>query len=277
MNRTLQLSPSAMIKTGIWEDEDFINNHSIEDRFMLFHLLTCPSRNMSGIIKNNYRIMSSHLGWDKQQIQILIDRLSQLGDIFVSGSFIWVKSYFDHNSLPAPSHFNQINSRLQEIPESMLKIWLEDAIERGMDVDKLYQGSFKLPAAHLSPTLGATCDHPSDRVAPNTNNNDNNNVNNNYNHNHNEEITGSGSGESELMFPKKLDSRLKEAINVQLKGRLDAQEILDELAAALEKGQIKSPSLWIGGVIKNGPTRTTDGLAMEDKRKAIVAARNKEQ
>lgn len=119
MNRSIKNSPAAQIKTGFWEDETIIDTHSIEDRFMLLFLLSCPSRSMSGIIKRNFREMISLLGWEKQQIQILIDRLCQLDDIYVSGSFIWVKSYFDHNSLPSPTHFNLINSRLEEVPEDM--------------------------------------------------------------------------------------------------------------------------------------------------------------
>lgn len=273
MNRTLQLSPSSMIKTGIWEDEEFVDSHSIEDRFMTLYLLTCPFRNISGIVKANYRIMTSHLGWDKQQTQIVINRLQKTGDILVDGVYIWLKSYFDHNSLPAPSHFNQINSRLQEIPEEMLKVWLIDALERGVDVDKLYQGalksspkSFETPCAHPDSTLDAPCDHPSDRVAPNYNNNDNGNNKDNNNDNNDVINNKSSSG---LIYPKLLDKRLLSEISRLLSGNDNAQYILDELASGLERGIVKEPVGWVAKLSKTTLGRTLGGLKKEELRKCV--------
>jgi hypothetical protein len=55
---------------------------------------------------------------------------------------------------------------------------------------------------------------------------------------------------SSFMFPTQIDFRLNEAFNKQLAGSNDVQEILDELAAALEINQIKSPTLWVRRGVK---------------------------
>lgn len=249
MNRTIQDSASAMVKTGIWEDEEFIETHSIEDRFMLIYLLTCPTRHVSGIIKVNFRMMTSHLGWDKQQIQLVLDRLEKCGDIVVDENFIWIKAYFDHNSFPGPTLFQKMKSRLDEVSETLLLQWLEDSSQRGIPVDKIgYR-------------------YPIDRVPVNTNNNTNNTYKNN--HNNTDHIENSVGGVNvKLIFPKSLDPRFVPDVRKCLNGNQDAQVVLDELAAALESGQVKSPVQWVSSVSKS-LNRTVAGLKKEDIRKSI--------
>lgn len=246
-----------MVKTGVWEDEEFIETHSVEDRFMLLYLLTCPNRHVSGVVKVSFRIMTSHLGWDKQQIQIVLERLEKCGDIVVDGSYIWIKAYFDHNSFPGPTLFKQMKSRLDEVPKTMFSKWLEDASERGIPVDKIGYGD------------------PIDRVSVNTNNNTKDITNNNHNYNNNqndkqsEGKTGSvSSGNGDLVFSKSLDQRLVPSIKKSLLGNPDAQHILDELAAGLESQVIKNPELWVSAVINRGLKRTGAGLKKEDQRLA---------
>ncbi|MEZ0315916.1 MAG: hypothetical protein ACAH10_03405, partial [Methylophilaceae bacterium] len=97
MNPTLQQSASAMLKTGIWDDDVFVESHSIEDTYLLLYLLTCPDRHLSGITKLNPRLVTARTKWERNQVHIVLERLQQLGDVLVDGQFVWVKSHFDHN------------------------------------------------------------------------------------------------------------------------------------------------------------------------------------
>ena len=153
MNRTLQASPSSQIKTGIWEDETFIDNHSVEDRFLLIYFLTCPARLVSGVLKMNTRIMTSHLGWDKAQLTIVLDRLVAAGDIMINDGWCWVKAHFDHNSPPAPTHAKQIKDRLADLPEEILILWIDDAKSRGIPLDAFLTHRVSIPCAYPTDTL----------------------------------------------------------------------------------------------------------------------------
>jgi hypothetical protein len=78
---------------------------------------------------------------------------------------------------------------------------------------------------------------------------------------------------SELIFPK-LDPRLLPDLRELLTGQSNAQDILDELAAGLEKNPpIAMPAAWVAAVIKKGLVRSTAGLKKTDNRLALIASR----
>lgn len=250
-----------MVKTGIWEDEEYIDTHSTEDRYLYLYLLTCPNRHMSGILKPNFRIMASHLGWDKQQVHIVMDRLEVFGDIVTSGTFVLVKGYFDHNCNPGPTHYAQINSRLQEISIELLEIWIDDAIERSLPVDKIYKGPHILPSTYPIDTPSIPYPYPIDGVGLNNNTNNNDTGickdNNNYN-----VVSG-----CDLHFPSKLEKGYIEPMLKLIEYRLDAQDLLDELAAKLDKENVKNPIGFVAAIIKNGLIKSPGGINKEKQRK----------
>lgn len=255
MNPTLQDSASAQIKTGIWEDESFIDTHSVEDRFLLIYFLTCPGRHLSGIIKINYRSITSHTGWDKQQILIVLERLVNLGSIVIIDNYLWIKQYYDHNQSPAESHFKKISSRLSEIPAELLTDWVKDATERSIPVDKLVI----LPSDHPLTTHPPAPYHPPCTAPPNSNNNDN--ENSIYKNNDNV-VSG-----SDLHFPSKLEKSYIEPMRKLIEGRSDAQDLLDELAAKLDKENVKTPIGFVAAIIKNGLIKSPGGINKEKQRK----------
>lgn len=255
MNPTLQDSASAQIKTGIWEDESFIDTHSIEDRFLLIYFLTCPSRHLSGIIKINYRSITSHTGWDKQQILIVLERLVNLGSIVIVDNYLWIKQYYDHNQSPAESHFKKISNRLSEIPAELLTAWVEDSSKRGISVDKLSIFS----SDHPLTTPLAPPHHTPTTLPSNSNNNDS--CNSIYKNNDN--VVSS----SDLHFPSKLDKSYIEPMRKLIEGRLDAQDLLDELAAKLDKENVKNPVGFVAAIIKYGLIKSPGGIRKEKQRK----------
>lgn len=240
MKKFLQDSPSAMVKTAFWEDEEMIDSHSMEDRYALLCLLTNRNRHVSGVSKLNFRLLGSYLGWDRQQVQIVLDRLEKLDAILIVDGWIWVKSHFDHNSRPSPTHFKQIFERIVESPEMLRQAWLEDAKERGIDTE----------------AIGYP--YPIDGVWGNYNNK-NNNMNN--------DNTEPGQiVVDNLVFPGRLDARLIPSVKAALAGHQDAQQVLDELAAALDAGSVKNPTTWAAAVVKKGLRRSPAGLLKESAR-----------
>ena len=287
MNRTLQASPSSQIKTGIWEDEDFVDSHSTEDKYLLVYFLTSPLRHVSGIVKMNTRLMTSHLGWEKQQLLIVLDRLVAAGDILIDGGWCWVKVYYDHNSPPAPTHSKQIKDRLADIPAAMLKIWIDDAKSRGIPVDTFLTDrvsvpcayptdTLSVPYAYPTDTLSVPYAYPTDRVSVNNKNNanENNNDNNNDKDNDNDNDKNSVGEVVELKFPRLLKPELVPEIFRILQGKSEAQLVLDELAAALDKGKVNDPILWVSGLVRRGLGRTAGGIEKEKERKSLMESFN---
>lgn len=270
MNPTLQQSSSAMFKTGIWDDEDFVESHSIEDCYLLFYLLTNPDRHLSGIIKINLRIISARTKWDRNQIQIVLDRLQKLGDVQIDGGFVWVKSYFDHNHLPSVTHFKQIRERLSEISESLRREWLLDAKDRGITEDLV---GYRYPTDTLP---GNNNDNGINKSNGNDNGIDKVNSNDNQ-----EELVDDQGGEVvvDLVFPAALPGRIVDEIRALVARRPDAQPLLDELAALIEhpneRIRIRDPIAWVNKIQPGELRVTMAGTAIADaraKRKHVEAA-----
>ena len=73
-----------------------------------------------------------------------------------------------------------------------------------------------------------------------------------------------------LKFPKKLDVRFFDEVKGILKNRPDAQNYMDEMAAAHDQNKIKAgPIPWLKAAVKNGLYRTQAGLKKEDERLGI--------
>lgn len=244
MNKFLQDSPSSMFSTGLWEDEAMLDSHSMEDIFCLICLLTNPSRHVSGILKLNTRILCAHLRWDKQQLEIVLNRLEKHGDVLVRGGWVWVKSHYDHNSF-SPSHQNKILNRLCEVPDEMREAWFLDARERGFWT--LPIGSQDPPKTHRA----------------NTNYNDNKKENKNQKNNDSHK-TGGG-----LSFPD-----LPEEIILELRREVstlkdsEAQRALDELAHRLNNkvNSLTNPVYWLRKIITSGIVLTPGGIAIAEGR-----------
>jgi len=75
--------------------------------------------------------------------------------------------------------------------------------------------------------------------------------------------TGGCSG---LSFSKHIPVEFHERLEAKLRERAEAQEILDELAAGMEKKKIGTPELWIEGVLRKGLSRTVEGMAKTKQR-----------
>lgn len=252
MNPTLQQSTSSMVKTGIWDDAEFVESHSIEDIFLLLFLLTNADRHLSGIQKLNPRLVTARTKWEKNQVQIVLHRLQELGDVMLDGQFVWVRGYFDHNHAPAPTHFKQIRDRLSEVSEPLQREWILDARERGL--------SAELVNTFLSKdTPSIPYRHPNHTLPGNNNNNDN--LGCNQNNNYNQGSSGCG---FVLEWPENTHP-WRDSVEPLLAGMdpVTAQQLIDELSVGLdEKDPIEKPAGWCKWAIENGFRRTLKGKAL---------------
>ncbi|MEQ1639089.1 MAG: hypothetical protein ABL903_20710 [Methylococcales bacterium] len=70
-----------------------------------------------------------------------------------------------------------------------------------------------------------------------------------------------------LKFPKNLDARLIDEVKAILKNTHNAQNYIDELAAALDQNKIKAgPIPWLKAAVQKGLYRTQAGFKKEDQR-----------
>ena len=73
-----------------------------------------------------------------------------------------------------------------------------------------------------------------------------------------------------LKFPKSLDVRFFDEVKAILKNTPNAQNYIDEMAAALEQNKIKVGVIpWLRSAVKNGLYRTQAGFKKEDHRLSL--------
>lgn len=115
-------SPAAQIKTGFW-DAPRRESQSLEDITLLLYLLTSPDRSPIGMMHINWRITAARLKWDRLQVETIVNRLRDQGELERNGSWIFIKIWWDHNSIPGPGLKDRVLPLLQEAPVELLETW----------------------------------------------------------------------------------------------------------------------------------------------------------
>lgn len=93
------MSRQRVIKDDFWRS-NVTAGLSIEDRYALLYLLTCPSTNVVGVYQIVPAISAAEMGWDSEQLLTVIRRLAQMGlvELDVPTSSIWVRTWWQHNA-----------------------------------------------------------------------------------------------------------------------------------------------------------------------------------
>lgn len=137
-----------------------------EDRSTLAYLLTCPFSNIIGVYEFVPRIAASEMGWEAEsQLLPVLRRLSESRFIELDeeASFIWVRTWWDHNS-PTMSVAGTLRQRTFEqiaaIPLQWRERFIEDFIAR-LPTDSKKSGNLQ---AVVEVELGRRFD-PGDRVS----------------------------------------------------------------------------------------------------------------
>lgn len=117
-------SPGAMLRTGFWLAPRR-QDQTMEDKYLLLYLLTCPERTSIGLYPLNVAISAARVGWDKQQFLSVLNRLVKQSEVSVHGYWVLVHTWWDHNSRPGPGFESQITTLLAEAPLKLIEKWEE--------------------------------------------------------------------------------------------------------------------------------------------------------
>lgn len=117
-------------------------NCSHEEKSVLQYLLTSPFSNIIGVYPIVLRIATSEMGWDTNQLLLVLERLVKLKLISFDEQtgFIWVRIWWYHNRLKAAFDGNvkkMAYSQLRKVPDRWLtevQEWIAFHDERGVFV-----------------------------------------------------------------------------------------------------------------------------------------------
>ena len=65
---------NAYLDRDFWIDEKIIDEYSVEDKYFMLYILTCPKGNALGIYKSPIRLMAFELGYSSEAVKVLIER-----------------------------------------------------------------------------------------------------------------------------------------------------------------------------------------------------------
>jgi hypothetical protein len=107
-----------------------------EDRATLLYLLTSPFSNIIGVYPIVPRIAASEMGWDTDsQLVPVLKRLSETGfiDYDAENNFVWVKIWWDHNSVAmavGPKIILKTYEQIGRIPEQWRDNFVSDFLAK---------------------------------------------------------------------------------------------------------------------------------------------------
>lgn len=124
-------SPAAMIRTGFW-NAPRRDGQSLEDIVLQLYLLIGPERSPVGLTEINLMLAAARLKWDRLQVQTVMQRLEDQNEIVRQGNWLFVCSWWDHNSNPGPGLGERIIAILHEVPEILVETWARAARQCGI-------------------------------------------------------------------------------------------------------------------------------------------------
>lgn len=65
---------NAYLDRDFWIDEKIIDEYSVEDKYFMLYILTCPKGNALGIYKSPVRLMAFELGYSSDVVKVLVER-----------------------------------------------------------------------------------------------------------------------------------------------------------------------------------------------------------
>jgi hypothetical protein len=266
-----------------------IADRTQEDKATLLYSLTSPYSNIIGVYSIVPRIAAAEMGWTADQLLTVLKRLESLEllQYDAASSILWVRNWWDHNSAKmavATTLRAKTYAQIDEIPEKWRSEFILDFLVR-LPNDESNTGSSELslrdvvavdlesrghtvpiPYRYPKPRVSIGYQEPMDRVAGNTT--DTINVNsNNYD------------AELPLEFPD-LEAEIQKQL-AAIVGRLPQeirQDVLDEIAAKIQAGTVRSPIKLAQHFAKNpGSFAISEGLSVRNARSQRVLVKSELQ
>ena len=111
---------TAILKTNIWDDDDFYELN-IDTKILYLLLLSSPERGVSNVYKINDRILSVRSGLNTNQLSICKKQLEDKNLVIFYDKYVKLSdlAYVQ----PTKGNFTKVslNRELQEVPENVLK------------------------------------------------------------------------------------------------------------------------------------------------------------
>lgn len=139
VDRHIGRSPAAQFRVGFW-DSPMRQTASTEDVVLLIYCLLSPYRRAAGLYQWNERLAAAQIGWDPPQLRQVADRLEVKGTAYFVDGWVWIPSWFDHNSSPGPGVYEGFAESLATAPQALYDRWHQDALDRGLPVDTWMSG-----------------------------------------------------------------------------------------------------------------------------------------
>jgi hypothetical protein len=156
-------SPPAQVKTGFWEAPRR-DGQTLEDMVLLLCLLTSRDRTPIGLFQVHYRLLAARVKWDEHQLRSVLKRIELQGEVHVHENWIFVTSWWDHNSAPGPGWDVHIREILAEAPAELINVWEKATAKAGIktnrwikeEVDETKEEEQEGEVGQHEPTGGAT-------------------------------------------------------------------------------------------------------------------------
>ncbi|MGZ5199204.1 MAG: hypothetical protein ACXWC4_05480 [Telluria sp.] len=252
-----------------------IADRTQEDKATLLYLLTSPYSNIIGVYPIVPRIAAAEMGWTADQLLAILRRLGtfELVTFEEPSGFVWVRNWWDHNSAKmavATTLREKTYSQIAAIPATWREAFLADFLMRIPTGEKSSHGTKDDLRSIVARDLSGqgysvpipyrqAMDSPMGNTTDNTNSNSNN-----Y------------SRDSLLEFPM-LEAGMQEQLAAVI-SRLPSdmrQDVLDEIAAKLRAGTLRSPIRLAQHFVDNPSAFViADGLAVRQARAKRAAVQD---
>lgn len=128
-------SPPAQVKTGFWEAPRR-DGQTLEDMVLLLCLLTSRDRTPIGLFQVHFRLLAARVKWDEHQLRSVLKRIESQGEVHVHENWIFVTSWWDHNSAPGPGWDIHIREILTEAPDELIDVWATTTTKAGIKTNR---------------------------------------------------------------------------------------------------------------------------------------------
>jgi hypothetical protein len=245
---------------------------SQEDKATLLFFLTSPESNIIGVYQVVWGIAASEMGWTKDQLLVVSNRLMEKGLIkYNEDGWIFVKIWWEHNSAAGAFSPKLIQNAKKQC-DAMPAEWVDEFVDK---VDSLkLSGLNRLSIGYEYPidtpppnTTTTTCIPISITTTTNTQNNESSNT----------------IGEK-LIYPSLTEEEI-DVINIILQSIPHAQqkrkqELLDELAGAMSSNSIRKGRVPLFRKLvaeeKNGKFMPSSGVKILADRNSTRRKKNEE-
>lgn len=210
------------VQMSFWTDTKIVDNFTPEDKYFYLYLLTNPHTNLAGCYEISFKQMSDELGYTKETIEKLLDRLENIHNVLkysLDTKEILLSNYFRYSWTTSPKFIKSLKNEIKKVKEPRFKAYLENCL-------KTYD-TVSIPYQYPSDTTVSVTDINNNNINNNLDINNQDNIDNYLQQrkeiiNYLNAITGSSYRPSSRETKVHIDARLKEGFKID-----DFKKVID--------------------------------------------------